>query len=132
MSKIYENVIQPFVDTSIAASSTDSTTCEWLDCSGWVDKIIEIECDSSGSIDVDINLLVSSKGAYELNNETTVDTEDYQSFEIKTAHAVGTVTRYTDADNAILRQPIRTAKITLDNDDASDAVVVNLRFEGQS
>ncbi len=130
--KVNHSVIQPFAATSIAASTTDSTTCEWLDVNGWIEKVVTLECTSSGSIDVDVDMLVSPKGAYELNNETTVDTEDYQLVNIVTTHTAATLTRFDGEAIDDLTRPIRSAKFTIDNDNASNAVTVNLWFEGQS
>ena len=130
--KIYHNVFKPFDGTSVAKSTTDSTTCEWLDVSGWTDKKISWELDSSGSIDVDIDMLVSPKGYYELNNEATVDTEDYETVNIVTAHTAAVMVSKDANDVPELGTPIRSAKFTVDNDDASDAVSVTLWVEGWS
>ena len=132
MSKIYHNVFKPFDATSIANSTTDSTTCEWLDISGWQDKKVGLELTSSGSIDVDVDMRLSSKGYYELNNETTVDTEDYEVVNIVTARTSGVYVSYDKNDVAELGISARSAKFTVDNDDGSDAVVVNLWVEGVS
>ena len=135
MSKIFHNVIKPFAATVIGQSTTDSTTCKWLDISGWTDKVVTVECDDEGGavdIDIDINMLVSSKDAYTLNNETTVDTEDYVSVTIVEAHTTAVYTRFDSDDVADLRQPIRSCKFTIDNDDATDDVTVNLTIEGWS
>jgi hypothetical protein len=132
MAKIFHNVFKPFNATSIAKSTTDSTTCEWLDVSGWVDKKIAWEADSSGSIDIDIDALVSSKSAYELNNEATVDTEDYETINIVTAHTSAVYFSKDSNDVTELETPWRAVKITVDNDDASSAVSLTLWVEGQS
>lgn len=133
-AKVNHNVIKPFVATSVAKSATDSTTCEWLDINGWTDKKISLlTADNSASIDVDVNMLVSPKGYYELNNETTVDANDYKSIEIVAAHTTAdTLTQFDSDDVADLGKPIRSAKFTIDNDDASTAVSVSLWIEGWS
>ena len=132
---VFHNTVQPFVATSIGASATDSTTCPWIDTEGWVERKVSVDAtvaDGSGSIDIDIDMLVSSKGAYELNNEATVDTEDYKVINVVTALTSGVYTSYDADDIDDLQRPVRSTRFTIDNDDASDAVLVNLWFEGQS
>jgi len=131
-NKIYHNVFKPFDAVSIAKSTTDSTTCPWLDVSGWTEKKIAIELDSSGSVDVDVDLLVSSKGYYELENEATVDTEDHETINIVTAHTGKVYYSFDAADVDDLQRPMRSVKMTVDNDDATDAVVVTAWVEGWS
>ena len=133
-SKINHNVIKPFDETSVDKSSTDSTTCEWLDINGWTDKKVSLlTADNSASIDVDVNMLVSPKGYYELNNETTVDANDYESIEIVNAHTTAdTLTTFDGEDVDDLTRPMRSCKFTIDNDDASTAVEVSLWVEGWS
>jgi hypothetical protein len=132
MSKVYHNVFKPFDATTITKSTTDSTTCSWLDLSGWTDKKISVECDSSGSVDVDIDLRVSSKHYYELDNEATVDTEDYEIVNIVTAHTSKNYTSFDANDVPELGTPMRSGLVTIDADDASDDVVVTLWVEGWS
>lgn len=130
--KIFHNVIKPFSATSIAKSTTDSTTCEWLDVAGWTDKKVAWNATSGGSIDININMFVSSKSAYVLNNETTVNTEDYIEVNIVETHT-GAVYTYVDGDDVDdLQRPVRSCKFTIDNDDATDAVVMELWVEGWS
>jgi hypothetical protein len=134
VAKVNHSVIKPFDATSVAASSTDSTTCEWLDINGWTDKKVSLlTADNSASIDVDVNMLVSPKGYYELNNETTVDANDYESIEIVAAHTTAdTLTTFDAGDVDDLQRPMRSCKFTIDNDDASTAVSVSLWIEGWS
>jgi len=133
--RVNPNVIQPFVNTEITKSTTDSTTCEWLDVGSWTDKSVWIECDDEDdgdAIDVDINLWVSPKGAYELNNESTVDTEDYQAIELVAAHTAATLTKYDAEDLDDLQRPFRSVKIVIDNDDSNEDVTVNCWIMGWS
>ena len=131
---VNHNVIKPFSATSVAKSTTDSTTCEWLDISGWVDKKVSLlTADNSASIDVDVNMLISPKGYYELNNETTVDANDYESVELIAAHTTADTLVTIDAEDIDeLQRPARSCKFTIDNDDASTAVAVSLWIEGWS
>jgi len=131
MSKIYHNVFKPFSATSVAKSTTDSTTCPWLPIDGWVGKKIAWEIDSSGSIDVDIDLLVSSQDAYELNNKT-VTTDDYETVNIVTAHTAAVYISKDENDVPELGTPMRACKVTVDNDDASTACAITIWVEGQS
>ena len=130
---VFHNTVQPFVATSIAKSTTDSTTCPWIDTEGWTERKVAVDATvASGSIDIDIDMLVSSKQAYELNNETTVDTEDYETVNIVTALTSGVYTTYDADDVDELQRPARSVKFTIDNDDASDGIVINLWHEGWS
>ena len=133
-AKVNHNVFQPFDAVDVAKSSTDSTTCEWLDINGWTDKKVSLlTADNSASIDVDVNMLVSPKGYYELNNETTVDANDYESIEIVAAHTTAdTLTTFDAEDVDDLQRPMRSCKFTIDNDDASTTVAVSLWIEGWS
>jgi hypothetical protein len=126
------STIKPFSATSIAKSTTDSTTCPWIDVSGFKEKRVVWEATSAGSIDIDIDMLISPKGAYELNNETTVDTEDYETVNIVTTHTGGVIFSKDGADVDELLRPLKSVKFTIDNDDGTDAVVINLWLEGQS
>ena len=113
----------------------DNASSEWWDTNGWTDKVISAECTKaagSGAIDININMLVSPKGYYELNNETTVDTEDYESIAIVDALAVGTLTRYDSSDVDDLQRPIRSMKLYVENDNSADACTVNIWVEGWS
>ena len=129
--KIFHNVFKPFNATSVTKSSTDSTTCEWLPIDGWTDKKISWDLDSSGSIDVDIDMRVSPLDSYELNNKT-VSTEDYETVNIVTTTTGSVLTSKDANDVPELATPIRSAMFTIDNDDASDAVAVTLWVEGWS
>ena len=134
VGKVNHNVIKPFDAVSVAKSSTDSTTCEWLDINGWTDKKVSLlTADNSASIDVDVNMLISPKGYYELNNETTVDANDYESIELLAAHTTADTLTTIDAEDIDeLQRPARSCKFTIDNDDASTAVSVSLWIEGWS
>jgi hypothetical protein len=134
VAKVNHNVFKPFSATSVAKGSTDSTTCEWLDINGWTDKKVSLlTADNSASIDVDVNMLVSPKGYYELNNETTVDANDYESIELLAAHTTAdTLTTIDAQDIDELQRPMRSCKFTIDNDDASTDVAVTLWIEGWS
>ena len=134
VGKVNHNVFKPFDAVSVAKNSTDSTTCEWLDINGWTDKKVSLlTADNSASIDVDVNMLISPKGYYELNNETTVDANDYESIELIAAHTTADTMVTIDAEDIDeLQRPARSCKFTIDNDDASTAVAVSLWVEGWS
>ena len=131
IQKVNHPVWKAFNAQSIA-KSTAGTTSEWWDTSGWTDKVVTVECTSGGSIDVNVDILYSPKGYYELNNEATVDTEDYQVIQLVDGLTAGTLTRYDSADVDDLQRPARSAAIVVDNDDATDPVVVNVWVEGWS
>ena len=128
------SIIQPFKATTIAKSTTDSTTCPWIDVSQLEELRIVWEATAT-TIDLDLDLLISPKGAYELNNsdqEATVDTEDYETVNIVTTHT-GAVIVSKDADDIDeLQRPLTSIKITADNDQGTYAVVLNLWIEGIS
>jgi hypothetical protein len=134
VGKVNHNVFKPFDEVSVAKSTTDSTTCEWLDINGWTDKKVSLlTADNSASIDVDVNMLISPKGYYELNNETTVDANDYESIELLAGHTTADTLTTIDAEDIDeLQRPARSCKFTIDNDDASTAVEVTLWIEGWS
>jgi hypothetical protein len=122
-------------DAQVIAHTVQGTASEWWDTNGWTDKVITVEAtvtDGSGSIDINVDMLVSPKGYYELRNEATVDTEDYQVVSIVDALTAATLTRYDSSDVDDLQRPIRSMKIVVDNDDTSDPVTVNIWVEGWS
>ena len=123
------------VKATSASLAAGTNVSEWWDVSGWTDKAITLECtvtDGSGSIDINVDAYVSPKGYYELNNEATVNTEDYQVVQIVDNHTAATLTRFDSADIDDLQRPIRSMLIALDNGDASDACTVNVWVEGWS
>lgn len=135
-SKIYHNVYQPWTGTdgalTVSGGATPSKTSEWLDVSGWTDKKIAWEVDSGGTIDFNVTIDVSSQGAYELNNKT-VTTDDYVTETVVDADTTA-VYKYRDAsDLDALQRPIRALRVTIDNDQAAEAVTgVQLWVEGWS
>ncbi len=127
--KIFHNVIKPIESESIAKSSDTTTT--WLDVGGWVDKVIAVDADSSGTINLDVTLHVSSQGAYELNNKTAT-TEDYEAVSIVTGHSSADYTRFDSDDVSDLNKPMRSVRVLAENKDSSDATTLNLWVEGWS
>jgi len=134
IQKVNHSVWKAFDAVNIA-KTVQGTASEWWDVNGWTDKVITTEAtvtDGSGSIDINVDMLVSPKGWYELRNETTVDTEDYKVVSIVDGLTAGTLTRYDSSDVDDLQRPIRSMKIVVDNDDATDAATVNVWVEGWS
>ena len=136
-SKVNHNVWKAHNAATVAAGSSASLSAgtnvsEWWDVNGWTDKVVSLDVDSSGSIDINVDLYVSPLGYYELNNAASVDTGDYQVVQIVDNHTVGTLTRFDSADVDDLQRPIRSVCVALDNGDASDAATVNVWLEGWS
>ena len=134
IQKTNHSVWHPFVAQTIA-KNTAATTSEWFDTNGWTDKVVTINptIGAGGSaVDCNIDILVSPKGAYELNNETTVDTEDYQVVQIVDNHTAAIVARFDSSDVDDLQRPIRSMAVVVDNDEASDGLVIDVWVEGWS
>jgi hypothetical protein len=130
--KVNHSVWKPF-DAQSIAKSTAGTTSEWWDINGWTDKVVTVEVTpAAGSPDINVDILLSPKGYYELNNEATVDTEDYQLVQIVDNLTAATMTRYDSSDVDDLQRPARSAAIVVDNDNASNACTVNVWVEGWS
>ena len=133
IQKVNHSVWKAF-DSQAILKTVQATGSEWWDTNGWTDKVITVEATvpASASIDVNVDMLVSPKGYYELNNEATVDTEDYEVISIVDAHTAATLTRFDADDVDDLQRPIRSMKIVVDNDDASDTATINIWVEGWS
>ena len=132
VQKVNHNVWKPF-DAQSIAKNTAGTTSEWWDTNGWTDKVVTVEVTpAAGSADINVDILASPKGYYELNNETTVDTEDYEVIQIVDNLTAATLTRYSSADIDELDEPIRSMAVVVDNDEASNACTVNVYVEGWS
>jgi hypothetical protein len=138
VDKIFHNVIQPWTGTDGALATAgagvegaDLKTSEWFDVTGWTNKVIAFEVDSDGTIDFNVWMDVSSRGAYELNN-TTATTEDYVRLTIVEAHTAAVYIRkdFTDLDD--LDRPVRSLRIIIENDEAEPVTGVNLWIEGVS
>lgn len=121
MSRIELNEIMPWTGTdgalTAAAGAADNLTSEWFDVSSWVNKYIAWEVDSAGTIDFNVNIDISSQHAYELNNKTAT-TEDYVNVEIVDAHTDGVYTRKDGTDVSVLKEPIRSLRVNIENDQA--------------
>ena len=138
--KVNHNVWKAFdaVDITKATSASLASgvnVSEWWDVNGWTDKVITVEptvTDGSGSIDINVDIYVSPKGYYELTNEATVDTEDYQVIQIVDNLTTGTAKRYDAQDIDDLQRPMRSMLVAVDNGDASDNCTVNVWVEGWS
>ena len=123
------------IDDQKILKTVQGTASEWWDTNGWTDKVITLEVTKaagSGAIDVNVDILVSPKGYYELRNEATVDTEDYEVVSIVDGHATGIMTRFDSSDVDDLQRPVRSMKIVVDNDNASLYATVNVWVEGWS
>ena len=135
MSKINHNVVKPWDGTAgaltAAAGAADNLTSEWFDTSGWTDKVIAWEVDSDGTIDFNVNIHISSQGYHELNAKTCT-TDDYVAVNIVNASTVAVYTRKTGDDVPALRDPIRSMRVLIDNDQAQAVTGVTLTVEGWS
>ena len=125
------------IDAQKILKTVQGTASEWWDTDGWTDKVVTLQVTSetpagSAQIDVNVDILASPKGYYELRNETTVDTEDYEVIAIVNAHTAATLTRFDAADVDDLQRPIRSMKVVVDNDHASLYATVNVWVEGWS
>jgi len=134
IEKTNHSVIR-IIDAYNIAKSTAGYTTSWEDVSSWTDKKVTLEAtvtDGTGSVDVNLDMLVSPKGAYELNNETTVNTEDYELIQIVDNHTATAMTGFDSSDVDDLQRPFRSVAFVLDNDDATDDCTVNVWIEGWS
>ena len=137
IQKVNHSVWHAHVDTALDVSggTAPNSLSEWWDTNGWTDKVISVladPTDGSGVIDLNVNIYVSPKGSYELNNETTVDTEDYVNIAIVSAQTATIMTRYDSSDVDDLQRPMRSMAVLVDNDEASEATTVNVWVEGWS
>jgi len=127
--KIFHNVIAPVKAESIA--TTSSYTSDWIDTSGWVEKVIQLEIDDAGTVDVNVTIHISNQDCYELNNKTCT-TDDYESVVIVNAHTGKVSVRYDSDDVADLGKPIRAMRVFAENDEGSTASTVTVSIQGQS
>lgn len=132
IQKVNHNVWKAFDSQSIA-KSTAGTISEWWDCNGWTDKVVTLNATpAAGSPDINVDILYSPKGYYELNNETTVDTQDYEVIQIVDNHTAAIIIRFDADDVDDLQRPARSCAIVVDNDEASNACTVDVWVEGWS
>ena len=119
---------------TVAGGATPSYTSVWYDVSGWVNKTIQVDADiASGSLDLNIDLLVSPYDAWTMNNLASVTTEYYSTIAIKDAQTAVVLTRYDSGDVAELDTPMRTVAIKATVDGSGAAVSsLNVWLEGQS
>jgi len=139
--KVNHNVVR-WVDAenilkSGAASSADIHTTGWIDTNGWTDKKISVEgdvTDGSGSISLSLELHVSPKHEYELNQlGSSVTTDDYEAITVNaSALTAATLTSYDAEDLDDLQRPFRSARLKVTNGDGSDACTVTSWIEGWS
>ena len=110
----------------------DQKTSEWLDISNWEGKSISWEVDSGGTVDLNINMHISSQGAYELNQKTCT-TDDYINVLVVNAETGTAMTRieFDDLDElALYNGPIRSCRIRIDNDQAEAVTGCQIWIEG--
>ena len=136
IQKVNHNVIKPHSAVNIAAGSGSSTS-EWFDSNGWTDKKISVEgdvTDGSGSISLSLELHVSPKHYYELNQlGASVTTDDYEAITVNaSALTAATLTSYDAEDLDDLQRPFRSCRLKVTNGDASDACTVTTFLEGWS
>ncbi len=134
-SKIFHNKlkVRSVADGEIAQS--DSWTSDWYDITGWVDLVIAYDLDvGSGDTNVDANIDVniSSHGAYELNNSITEDTGDYITISVVDAETEKTYKRVDSDDIDDFKHPISAIQVVVTNDDTNENVAANVWIEGQS
>ena len=135
---VNHNVVKPWSGTDGALATAgagvegaDLLTSDWIDTSGWTDRVIAFEVDSGGTIDFDVIMHISSQGAYELNAKTCT-TEDYVAVSIVDAHTTAVYTRYDSDDIDELKIPVRSTRIVINNDQAEVVTGVTLTLEGWS
>jgi hypothetical protein len=136
IQKVNHPVWKPF-DAQKILATVQATESGWWDTNGWTDKVVTVEVTSetpagSAQIDINVDLWVSPKGYYELENETTVDTDDYEVISIVDGLTAATLTRYDAQDVDDLQRPIRSMKVVVDNDHASLYATVDVWVEGWS
>jgi len=134
IQKVNGPVWKPFAAQNIL-QTVQGTTSEWHDVSGWTDKTIWVNAtvtDGSGSIDINVDMLQSPKDAYTLNNEATVDTQDYLLVQIVDGLTSGILTKYDSDDVDDLKHPCQSLAFVVDNDDATDPVTITIWVEGWS
>jgi hypothetical protein len=124
-------------DAQKILKTVNGTESEWWDTNGWTDKVVTLQTTSetpagSAQIDVDVKLWVSPKGYYELRNEATVDTEDYEEISIVAAHGSAAMTRFDSSDVDDLQRPVRSMKVIVDNDHSTLFVTASVWVEGWS
>jgi hypothetical protein len=133
IQKVNHNVWQPFVATTLTAAggATESRTSEWWDVGGWTDKRISWQMDGANT-DFDIDIHISPKGYYELNNEATVDTEDYEVVSVVEAHGAQILASKDAQDIDELQRPFRSVRVYIENDSATAVTDFDVWFEGWS
>ena len=107
----------------------------WYDVSGWTDKVIAWEVDSGGTIDFDLSIHISSRGAYELNALTaagTLTTDDYVALAIVDAHTTAVYTKVDGEDFDELQRPMRSLRVEINNDQAAVVTGCEVWVEGWS
>ncbi len=114
-----------------AGGATETLTSYWIDCSGWVNKVVSVDVDSAGTIDFNLTMHISTQDAYELNKKTCT-TEDYVAVAIVDALATGVYTRYDSDDLDELDQPIRAIRFVIENDQAEPVTGAYVKIEGWS
>jgi len=108
---------------------------DWIDVSGWTDKVLSVASavtDGSGNIDLNIYIFLSPKDKYVLDNEATVDTQDYQVITVVDNLTTGTLATYDAQDIDELQRPTRSMLVALDNGDGTDSLTVDIWIEGWS
>ena len=114
-----------------AGGATETLTSEWIDTSGWTDRVVSVDVDSGGTIDFNLTMHISSQGYYELNNKTCT-TEDYVAVSIVDALASGVYTRYDSDDIDELKVPVRSVRFVIENDQAEPVTGSYVKIEGWS
>ena len=129
-SKIFHNVVKPFAAETVTKSTSE--TSDWIDISGWVDLKVAYDMDGGAGLDYDVDMLISSHDAYELNNSITETTEDYTTLSLASG-ATATVYTTVDSDDVDdLKHPIRSCAIKVTANDAAADMVANVWIEGQA
>lgn len=119
---------------TVAGGATPSYTSTWWDVGGWVNKAIQVDADiASGSLDLNIDLLVSPYDAWTMNHLASVTTEYYSTIAIKDAQTAVVLTRYDSGDVPELDTPMRSVALKATVDGSGAAVTsLNAWLEGQS
>ena len=128
--RIQSNVVNLLDNASISANATSTT--EWWDTSGWQNKKVIWECDSTGTPSITITAQISPLGYYEMNN-LTASTEYYYSATIASSVTSKVMVEYDEDDVPELGKAWRSVRFTVANASGAGAVTGGyLRLTGES
>lgn len=130
-SRIQTNMVELLTNQSITNNTNTDTT--WWDVSGWQNKKVIWECDSSGTPSITITAHVSPYPVYYLNNSITPTTEHYYSVTIVSAATGKTMVEYDEDDVAEMGKAWKSVRFNVANGNgAGDVTGGYLRILGDS